>query len=103
MKKPNWLLPNTDGTVSKSEDCVVFSLETLNSIAGSDIRDDKVRNLTTATTFCGLEDLKQAFWSIKRLLITDRKAHPTVSSILADSFSLDMFQDVGSGSSTLVL
>lgn len=45
----------------------------------------------------GLEDLKQAVWSIKRLLITERKAHPTVSSILADSFSLDMFQDGGSG------
>lgn len=79
-----------------------FFARDTNSIARSDIWDDKVRNITTATLFCGLEDLKQAFWSIKRLLTTERKTCSILFSILGDSFSLDMFQDVGSGR-TLVL
>lgn len=79
-----------------------FSLETLNNIAGSYIWDEKVRNITTTSSFCELEDLKQEFWSIKRLLITEGKACPILSSILADSFSLDVFYNVGSAR-TLVL
>lgn len=73
---------------------VIFFLLKLLTIAGSGIKDGKVRNITTATTFCGLEDLKQAFQSITRLLLTERKAHPTLSSIFANSFSLEVSQDV---------
>lgn len=73
-----------------------FSLERLNNIASSDIQDDKLKNITAATSFCRLKDLRQAFQSIKRLLLTERETCPALCSVLTDSFSLEVFQDGGS-------
>lgn len=92
VKQYIWLLPNTDGMVSKSDIFFSFPLKDL-VIANSDIQDDKLRNTATATSFCRLEDLRQASQSIKRLLLTERETSPALCSVLAYSFSLEVFQD----------